>query len=128
MIRAICLLLALTGPAVASHHSWPALHDVIGVLGDDVLTALPSDTSDIEVIRPNDDLTWGLVNVNEGVGWVSLMYLARQTKQPQPAFPAITQCFGTEPFWSTTFDDPAVLVSIPDVPLAKGFISGVFAS
>ena len=80
MIRAICLLLALTGPAVASQHSWPALHDVIGVLGNDVLnvrsdpdragdvlTTLPSDTSDIEVIRPNDDLTWGLVNVNEGV-------------------------------------------------------------
>lgn len=141
MIRAICLLLALTGPAVASQHSWPALHDVIGVLDDDVLnvrsdpdragdvlTTLPSDTSDIEVIRPNDDLTWGLVNVNEGVGWVSLTYLARQTKQPQPAFPAITQCFGTEPFWSTTFDDPAVLLSMPDVPVAEGFISGVFAS
>lgn len=141
MTRAFCLLLALASPAAATQHSWPALHDVIGVdegdvvnirtdpdIASEVLDTLTADTADIEVIRPNDDLTWGLVNVGERTGWVSLTYLARQADQPAAAFVDIRQCFGTEPFWSLTYDQPAIRLSMPDVPPAEGFISGLFKS
>lgn len=141
MIRLLCLLLAFASPAMASQHSWPALHIVIGIGEDDVLNVrsepdmageildtLTADTSGIEVIRANDDLTWGLVNVGERTGWVSLTYLARQTREDASAFPDIRQCFGTEPFWSLTYAQPAIRLSMPDVPPAEGFISGLFSS
>ena len=141
MIRLACFLLALASPALASQHIWPALHDVIGVDEGDVLNVrsepdieaeildtLSADTTDIEVIRPNDDLTWGLVNIGERTGWVSLTYLARPTKESATAFPDIRQCFGTEPFWSLSYEQPAIRLSMPDVPPAEGFISGLFSS
>lgn len=141
MIRALVMILAMAGPALASQHSWPALHTVIGLNEGDVLNVrsepdtsgevlgtLASGTADIEVIRPNEDLTWGLVNTGERTGWVSLTYLARQVEQPAVAFVDIRQCFGTEPFWSLTYDQPAIRLSMPDVPPAEGFISGLFKS
>ena len=141
MIRVFCILLTLACPAAASQHTWPALHDVIGVdegdvlnvrsapdIAAEVLDTLSSDASDIEVIRANEDLSWGLVNVGERSGWVSLTYLARQAKQPVVAFVDIRQCFGTEPFWSLTYEQPAIRLSMPDVPPAEGFISGLFKS
>lgn len=141
MIRLLFLLLAFASPAIASQHSWPALHDVIGVDAGDVLNirsepdmtgeildTLAAETTGIEVIRANDDLTWGLVNVGERTGWVSLTYLARQAKAESIAFPDIRQCFGTEPFWSLSYDQPAIRLSMPDVPPAEGFISGLFSS
>lgn len=141
MIRGFCLLLALVSPAAASQHSWPALHDVIGVDEGDVLNlragpditaevlgTLSGHASDIEVIRPNADLTWGLVNVGERSGWASLTYLARQAEQPASTFVDIRQCFGTEPFWSLTYEQPAIRLSMPDVPPAEGFISGLYKS
>ena len=141
MIRAFALMLALANPAAASPADWPALHDVIDLsagdvlnvraapdISSEVLSTLARDTKDIEVIRANEDLTWGLVNVGEGTGWISLAFLARQDKQPTSAFPEIRQCFGTEPFWSLSYEQPAIRLSMPDVPLAEGFISGLFKS
>jgi len=141
VIRALVLMLALASPAAASQHDWPALHDVIGLsdgevlnvraepdIASEVLSTLAPDTKDIEVVRTNDDQTWGLVNVGEGTGWISLTFLARQDKQAASAFPDIRQCFGTEPFWSLSYDQPAIRLSMPDVPPAEGFISGLFSS
>jgi len=141
MIRAFCLTLALASPAAGSQHSWPALYDVIGLssgdvlniraepdISGDILSTLEPDTANIEVIRANDDLTWGLVNVSERTGWISLTYLARQAKLPQSPFPEVRQCFGTEPFWSLTYEQPAIRLSMPDVPAAEGFISGLHKS
>ncbi len=141
MIRALTILLALAGPAFATQDGWPALYDVANVASDDVLNvraeaSVSSDIvatfeasrTDVEVIRPNDDLTWGLVNVGDGTGWVSLTYLARQPGQWFGQFPAIRSCSGTEPFWSLTYDEPAIALSMIDVPPADGFISGLHKS
>lgn len=112
------LLVLLAGPAAATQDAWPALFDVTGVALDDVLNvrsapsatseivgALAPDATGVEVIRPDDRQTWGLVNTGEGTGWVSLAYLARLAGQWQGAFPDPARCFGTEPFWTLTFPD-----------------------
>lgn len=114
MIRALILALAvLASPVWATVDGWPALYDVTGVASGDVLNirAGPSsaaeiiggfeyDAERIEVIRPDDNFEWGLVNIAEGVGWVSLRFLVPQPGQWWGEFPAIRQCFGTEPFWA----------------------------
>jgi uncharacterized membrane protein len=117
-------LLAL--PALATQDGWPALHDVTGVAAGDVLNirerpeagapvigSLAPDATGIEVIRPNERLTWGLVNAGERTGWVSLRYLERRPGQWDGAFPEIAACYGTEPFWGLsragevlTYSDP----------------------
>ena len=95
MIRlAVILWAALALPAIATQDGWPALHDVTGVSAGDALNirerpdasspiigGLASDAEGVEVIRPNERLTWGLVNVGERTGWVSLLYLERRPHQ-----------------------------------------------
>ncbi|MEO0862640.1 MAG: peptide-binding protein [Pseudomonadota bacterium] len=112
-MRGILLaLLFLAQPLGATQPAWPALHDVIDVTSDDRLNvrAAPTARADIigsfgpsdrgiEIIRPNADETWGLVNIDEGVGWVSLRFLDRQPDQWRASYPRITACFGAEPFW-----------------------------
>jgi hypothetical protein len=109
---AVLLWAALALPGAATQDGWPAIHDVTGVAADDVLNIRerPDASSPIvgqlapdatvEVIRPNERLTWGLVNAGERTGWVSLRYLQRRPGQWDGAFPEIASCFGTEPFWS----------------------------
>ncbi|KPP89141.1 MAG: Bacterial SH3 domain [Rhodobacteraceae bacterium HLUCCA08] len=113
MIRALAIAFTLlAGAAQATIDAWPALHDVTGVAADDVLNirAEPNaaapiigtfahDATDVEVIRDNA-AGWGLVNVGERTGWVSLAYLRRHPNQFQGYVPPIRTCFGTEPFWS----------------------------
>ncbi|PWJ21773.1 peptide-binding protein [Jannaschia seohaensis] len=128
LLAAILILLA--APATATQDAWPALFDVAGVSADDVLNirAAPTaaseivgtvapDAVDIEVIRPNEALTWGLVNTAEGTGWVSLAFLQRQPGQWTGAYPPVQQCFGTEPFWSIDIDDRAATFSTPDTSI-----------
>lgn len=118
MIRLTVLLLTLAMPAAATQDAWPALHSVIGVASDDVLNvrvgpsaeaevigALKTDATGVEVVRPNDRHTWGLVNLGERSGWVSLSYLRREPGQWLGASIPAAQCFGTEPFWGLSFDD-----------------------
>lgn len=116
MMRLFCvalLALGLAGPARATQDQWPATFDVVDVAADDVLNvrAAPSatapiigmlahDATGVEVIRPNDRQSWGLVNMGESTGWVSLRFLARAPGQWLGQFPYIRNCFGTEPFWS----------------------------
>ena len=128
MIRAaVVLWMLLALPAAATQDGWPALHDVTGVSADDVLNVraapdassavvgqLAHDATGIEVIRPNPRLTWGLVNVGEGTGWVSLRYLARRPGQWDGAFPEVAACFGTEPFWNLRRDGDTLVHTTPE--------------
>lgn len=113
MIRAVLFLILLTTPALATQDGWPGLYDVSDVSADDVLNVrsgpdasfdivgtLAHDASNIEVIRPNNDYTWGLVNLRETSGWVSLRFLARRPGEIDGLFPQFAICTGTEPFWS----------------------------
>jgi len=107
------LLCLFATSAVATVDGWPALYDVVGVAANDtlnvraspnanatVISILPANAANVEVIALNDAGTWGLVNVNEQSGWVSMRYMARHPNQYAGEFPAITSCFGTEPFWA----------------------------
>ncbi len=127
MIRlAVIVWAMLAVPAVATQEGWPAIHDVTGVAADDVLNirerpdaASPivgqlSPGAVVEVIRPNDRQTWGLVNAGERPGWVSLRYLQRRPGQWDGAFPEVAACFGTEPFWSLMREGDALTFSTPD--------------
>lgn len=114
-------------PALATQDGWPAIHDVTGVAADDVLNIrerphagapiigdFGHDATGIEVIRPDERLTWGLVNAGERTGWVSLRYLARRAGQWDGAFPEIAACYGTEPFWSLRRTREALTYSDPE--------------
>lgn len=129
MIRALIFLLLTAFPAAATVDGWPALHDVMGVAEDDVLNiraapdagaeivgTLAHDAAGIEVIRPNDDHTWGYVSTGEGMGWASLNYLARGPGQWHGQYPAFASCSGTEPFWSLVREDETVTFSGLDLP------------
>lgn len=110
---ALIVWLALAGPVFATVDGWPALYDVAGVAADDVLNVrerpdaaspvigtLSHDATGVEVIAPNEQETWGIVNAGERPGWVSLAYLERRPGQWDGALPEVSACFGTEPFWT----------------------------
>lgn len=112
-MKALMALILLLLPLAAMAEPYPALHNVTGVAGDDVLNvrAGPSSSTeiigafgpfqrDIEVIALNAAGTWGLVNVAEGSGWASMRFLARQPGQDWGNLPIALECSGTEPFWS----------------------------
>lgn len=116
MIRALLLALTLvSSPVWATVDGWPALYDVVGVASDDVLNVragpnaqaeiigtLEHDAAAIEVIRPDEEFEWGLINQGERTGWISLNFVIPQPEQWYGSIPNLTQCFGTEPFWSLT--------------------------
>ena len=94
----------------------PQLHDVTGVAADDVLNiraapsaqaeiigALSSDASGIEVVARDATGRWGQVNTGERAGWVALRFMApRGVVIDNYNLPVGLTCFGTEPFWSLT--------------------------
>ncbi len=93
----------------------PRLYDVVGVASDDVLNIrqLPGagspivgtfahDQKMIEVVATHGNDGWGLVNFNEGVGWVSMRFM-KERSLGNGVFPAFLHCGGTEPFWSLEF-------------------------
>ena len=101
--------------AIAQDQILPALHDVDGVAADDglnirqepssrspILGRLDSDQTNVEVIELDTTGRWGRVNTGESAGWVWMRYLLRQDGQ---SFTEPNRCFGTEPFWSLTFDE-----------------------
>lgn len=57
------------------------------------------------MIRPDENLEWGLVNVGERSGWASLRFLAPRPGQWFGSYPEFAWCGGTEPFWSLTRED-----------------------
>ncbi len=136
----LILLMLFASPAWATQDRWPALFDVQGVAPDDVLNIrqapaanapiigwLGEDATGIELIRPNDSMTWALVNTAETSGWVSLSYMSRQPGQWIGTPLTVRQCFGTEPFWSLLFDGDAVTYAIPGSTPVTGHITARLA-
>ncbi len=141
MIRLALLLICLAASAFATQDGYPALYDVSGVDTGDVLNiraapdanaeiigSLSASAKSVEVVRPNERETWGLVNTGETPGWVSLAFMTRHPGQWLGQFPAIRQCLGTEPFWSLQVEDAALDLSMPEAPSSDGLISERFAS
>lgn len=116
MIRLIAFLMLLFLPNLLLAQTYPALHDVADVAANDQLNvrAAPTATADkrgvlaydainIEVTAVDDTGKWGQINLGEGAGWVSLRYLKRHDNNPDYALAQTLTCYGTEPFWSATF-------------------------
>ncbi len=112
MIRFLFVFLML--PTLLWADDFPALYDVTGVASDDVLNlradasassdiigALAHNSRNIEVISTSGN--WGQVNSDEGTGWVSLRYMARQEPNQDYALAQQLGCYGTEPFWDAEF-------------------------
>ncbi len=114
MALALCaaFLFHVPPPAKADQADFPALYDVVGVAGDDVLNVriapqgtaaiiatLRPDATGIEVVTEDTKGVWGQINVGEVSGWASLRFLKRQPGQSPGNIAAIAQCGGTEPFW-----------------------------
>ena len=141
-MRLLALLLMLcASPLWATQDRWPALFNVTGVAADDALNvrAGPFPDSpiigrfgpyqrDIEVVRPNDRETWGLVNIGERTGWVSLAYLARQPGQWYGSLPDRAFCGGTEPFWTLTIEDGKASFSRFEAERQSGRVDAVTRS
>ncbi|MGE0232546.1 MAG: SH3 domain-containing protein [Flavobacteriaceae bacterium] len=84
----------------------------------DIVGTLPPGASPVEVIAVTDGPTrWGKVVAGDGVGWVSMAYLAEVDPARVPGTPIPTQtvCAGTEPFWSLTFSADSMSFEAPDV-------------
>lgn len=126
MIRMLCLALVLA-PAAVSAQDFPALFDVTGVAGGDVLNireqasarspvieTLPPDTRGVEVVAQVGD--WGAVNTGERVGYVSMTYLHRAAGPAWQSLDLPLGCSGTEPFWGLTWSPQSseVNLSLPD--------------
>lgn len=114
MTRLIALLFCLLLPAVAAsaNSQLPALFNVTGVAQNDVLNvragpgashnkvgALAHDAKNVEIVSLSENGSWGLTNISEGSGWVSMRYLAAVPADGYALTRAIS-CFGTEPFWN----------------------------
>lgn len=112
--------------AVAQAQELPARFSVTGVAADDVLNVregpsartqirdmLAPDQSGVEVVRLSADGKWGMVGVVEGNGWVSMRYLAAEP-MPADVLPRPVHCYGTEPFWSLSFQEDGIAYRSPD--------------
>ena len=112
----IAILILQATSANANLALFPALYDVTGVTTNDVLNVrakpgtshpiietLAYDDRHIEIIRLNDDGTWGLIGYPNGSGWTSMRYLERQPNQSGPTLPRPLSCGGNEPFWGISF-------------------------
>ena len=127
-------------PLHLSANPFPALYNVTGVASDDVLNvraaphagaekigALSYAQTQIEVVSTSDDHTWGLVNIGEGAGWVSMAYLQRLPGQEWGSFNMPAGCYGTEPFWSVTGmqGDQIILEETSDTPFTYHLIASM---
>lgn len=142
MIRLMPFLVALSGSAAAAQDNWPALHDVTGVSADDVLNVrsapsigaeivgtLQADAKDIEVVGADSENGWGMVNIGEATGWVSLAYMTPGSEAGAAGFPAIRACHGTEPFWSLSLDgEGGASFTTPDADPQTGMVQSRWTS
>ena len=111
-----CLISIFAWPLVANAQPAPGLFDVVNVASNDVLNVRASasgsstkvgflayNQKSVEVITISDDSKWGLVNVDETSGWVSMRFMQASVASPQN-LPAGLACTGTEPFWFLHFN------------------------
>ncbi len=121
------LALGLIWPSFAAAQVLPALYDVAGVAGDDVLNIrampdattatlgnLPPDAKAVEVVALSTDGKWAQVNAGEAAGWVALRYLRRQDRPDWFALQSSLVCSGTEPFWTLYLDPKSAHINTPD--------------
>lgn len=111
-MRHVITLTALLLTTSAAAQELPAFYEVTGVALDDVLNirAAPDPTAAVlgtlaptavavQVGALNEAGTWGRITSGEGVGWVSMEFLAPEENGSLPQVEGL-RCFGTEPFWS----------------------------
>ena len=113
MKQLIALLFCMLLPTMAASDSskLPWLFDVTGVASDDMLNvrsgpgashqkvgALSHDAKNVEIIALSANGAWGLTNILESSGWVSMRYLSAV---PEDGYnlTKVLNCFGNEPFW-----------------------------
>ncbi|WP_368185488.1 peptide-binding protein [Aestuariibius sp. HNIBRBA575] len=109
---AYLVMIAMAAPALVWAQSFPALYDVTGVAADDqlniraepnasaaILGMLGPNLRGVEIITASDDGRWGMINVGEQSGWISLRFMQRW-EQGDYALTRRLACHGTEPFWS----------------------------
>jgi len=128
VIRAAILWLAVSA-RMAAADGLPALHDVTGVAGNDVLNiraapdatapvlgSIAPDATGVEVVGLSPDGRWAVVNTGEGRGYAALRYLARQAAPEWFSLQVPLTCSGTEPFWSFAYDpaQPVAVFSTPE--------------
>ncbi|SDY38622.1 hypothetical protein SAMN05444004_101313 [Jannaschia faecimaris] len=129
-MRWLVAAIFLAVPAQADGGRLPALFDVVGVAADDrlnvraqpdgsaeILGDLAANAVNIEVVRLNASGAWGQVNLGERAGWASMRFLSRQAGQPDDQPPAITTCYGTEPFWSLNLIDRSFRTPLEELPI-----------
>lgn len=101
----------------------PALFDVSGVAGNDVLNvrsgpgagfevigALDPHAKGVEVVATNEAHSWGMIAFQGQTGWVAMRFMRVQDAQDAEAFPRRISCSGTEPFWSIAFQPGNLVV------------------
>ena len=124
MMRLFALLFCLM-PALAMASDWPALMNVTGVQANDhlnirerattaspVIGKLGANDTNVEIVGASEDAKWGIVNIGEGIGWVSLRYMMRSGAAD--SLPDDLYCSGTEPFWAASFGAETMRFSSPE--------------
>lgn len=71
-----------------------------------VLGQIPADSLHVEILALSEDGLWAQVPMPEGIGWVFRRYLTleRGSDVPPGQIPHPLKCYGTEPFWSLSFE------------------------
>jgi len=102
----------------------PKAFKVTGVAENDVLnvragpTAQSKDLGDLqanagplEILAMDETGEWGRLNWQEGDGWVAMSYLEKISLPTlgNTSLPMDLKCFGTEPFWSMSFNSAETL-------------------
>lgn len=122
------VLTAASAQEFTAETELPALFDVAGVEASDVLNVraepsaaaeiigtFASDAGSIEVVAFSPDRRWGLVNLAESAGYVSMSYLQQRPAEFGPeGLPPTLSCFGTEPFWSLSWNEGELSLSTPE--------------
>lgn len=116
MLRLAALLIALAFAQTAAAQDFPALFRVVNVSAGDVLNirAEPNARAaivgrfertqvGIEVVGLSEDRRWGLVRIDEGIGWTSMRYLQAERSDSWRDGQQTLTCLGTEPFWTFRF-------------------------
>lgn len=124
---AALMVMAAASSAQTEVDHFPALYDVAGVAendvlnvraapnsGSEVLGSLAHNAENIEIVRSDPSGTWGLVNIGERAGWISLAFVSRRTNNRPGQFAEDARCFGTEPFWSADLSPNEAIFQSPD--------------
>ncbi|SFJ68812.1 hypothetical protein [Jannaschia pohangensis] len=88
----------------------------------DIIAGLAPDATDVEVVFPSLDGRWGQIRAGERTGWVAMRFLSRQPGQTGDSYPAITACYGNEPYWSLETDGEQAQLTLSGETLVDGYL------